>query len=77
MEGNFPLKSHRDLKKGETNELHDLLPVEGRTFWASNPRPDSLSGLANLSKHERSFKEGDNIMRQGENGEFKTLKAKC
>ena len=44
-----------------------MLP-ERKTFAVANPKPDMLAGLANLSRHERSFNVGDLIMRQGENG---------
>ena len=67
MDGRFPLKCHRELKKGETNEEHDALP-EGRTFLQCNPKKDMLAGLAGLSRNERTYNEGDVVMRQGENG---------
>ena len=37
MDGRFPLKCHRELKKGESNEDHDMLP-ERRTFAQCNPK---------------------------------------
>lgn len=67
MDGRFPLKSTRELRPNESQELHDQLPG-GQTFAQCHPRPDYLNGLAMLSRHERTFAEGDCIMRQGDTG---------
>lgn len=69
MGGRFPLKSTRELKSGESQELHDGVPG-GMTFAQCHPRPDYLAGLAMLSRHERTFNEGDCIMRQGDAGTY-------
>jgi len=69
MGGRFPLKSTRELKAGESQELHDGI-VNGMTYAQCHPRPDYLAGLAMLSRHERTFNEGDCIMRQGDAGTY-------
>ncbi len=134
MSGQFPIKSMRDLKQGETQERHEALsggltfsevrpplldraPTTPRgtlrkggpaqrakppafcakrsvlaaqrraasncSWWwrrdcspglarvrgaQAHPCPDYLSGLALLSQHERTFREGDVIIRQGDPG---------
>ena len=67
MDGRFVLKSSRELKGGETQEMHSGM-AEAQTFVLNNPRADYLHGMASLSRHERTFNEGDVIMRQGDTG---------
>ncbi len=64
----FPLKPYRELRDNETQEVHNGVTC-GMTFAEANPKPDFLTGLANVSRHERVFQEGDIIMRQGDTGE--------
>lgn len=70
-EGQFPLKSHRELKESESQEKHGNM-TDSDTFAVCNPKPDFLAGLASFSAatHERTFNEGDVIMRQGESGTY-------
>jgi len=69
MDGKFPLKSSRELRSGESQEQHDGVKV-GCSFAEYNPRPDFLQGLAQLSRHERTFQEGEVIMRQNDAGTY-------
>eukprot|EP00798_Chlamydomonas_sp_ICE-L_P028505 gene28505-31662_t len=64
--GLFPLKPTRELKEGESQEKHSGLP--GGTFQEVNPWVDHIAPLVEATKHERSFKEGDVIIRQGDAG---------
>lgn len=68
MNNRFPLKPYRELREGESQEMHNGV-MGGLTFAEANPKPDFLTGLANVSRHERVFQEGDIIMRQGDQGE--------
>ena len=70
MSGLYPLKAVKDLTEGETQEEHDLLKDNKVDFGLGNPRHNALSGLLNLSRHERTFNSGDVIMRQGENATY-------
>lgn len=65
----FPLKPYRELRDNETQEVHSGVTC-GMTFAEANPKPDFLTGLANVSRHERVFQEGDIIMRQGDTGTY-------
>ncbi|GIL72516.1 hypothetical protein Vretimale_4302 [Volvox reticuliferus] len=69
MNKKFPLKPYRELREGETQEMHNGVTC-GMTFADANPKPDFLMGLANVSLHERKYQEGDIIMRQGETGAY-------
>lgn len=40
-----------------------------------HPQPDLLSGLAQLSRNERTFKAGDLVMRQGDTGKTRRLES--
>lgn len=67
MANHFPLKPYRELRPGESQELHGDMT---HTFADANPKPDFLTGLANVSRHERVFEAGDVILRQGEAGSY-------
>ncbi|KAJ9508791.1 hypothetical protein QJQ45_028102, partial [Haematococcus lacustris] len=69
MYGQFPLKSTDELGPGETQEFHDKLP-NNMTYAECHPALDYLTGLAVASGYERSFKEGDILMRQGDTGTY-------
>lgn len=69
MDGRFPIKSYRDLKPGETNEIHDGL-IDGVSYDQANPRPRGLPDLSHLSNHEKVFNAGEIIMQQGEIGVY-------
>ncbi|PNW77250.1 hypothetical protein CHLRE_10g428650v5 [Chlamydomonas reinhardtii] len=69
MNNRFPLKPYRELREGESQEMHNGV-MGGLTFAEANPKPDFLTGLANVSRHERVFQEGDIIMRQGDQGTY-------
>ncbi|KAJ9510752.1 hypothetical protein QJQ45_027611 [Haematococcus lacustris] len=69
MFGQFPLKSTDELGPGETQEFHDKLP-NNMTYAECHPALDYLTGLAVASGYERSFKEGDILMRQGDTGTY-------
>lgn len=70
LDGRFPLKCFRELKPGETNEEHDLLPEPGLTFAKANPEPSILYNTAQLSNLEHTYKKGDIIMKQGDKGMY-------
>ncbi|GLC35996.1 hypothetical protein PLESTB_000527500 [Pleodorina starrii] len=69
MNKRFPLKPYRELRQGESQEMHSGVTC-GMSFAEANPKPDFLMGLANVSRHERVYQEGDVIMRQGETGAY-------
>ncbi|KXZ56467.1 hypothetical protein GPECTOR_1g418 [Gonium pectorale] len=69
MNKKFPLKPYRELRDGESQEMHNGVTC-GMSFAEANPKPDFLTGLANISRHERVYQEGDIIMRQGETGAY-------
>lgn len=76
MNKKFPLKPSRELRDGETQEVHNGVTC-GVIFAEANPKPDFLMGLANISRHERVYQEDDIIIRQGETGELAFTEGQC
>ena len=73
MQGKYPLKPFKELTEGETQEDHDRLGDTKVDYALGNPKVNALAGLLDLSRHERTFNEGDVIMRQGENATYLLL----